>query len=84
MGDLDRRIECGSSYITELNGSCLSQLRDGRVRRLWLDEDLAQGHLLTPEHGAHRAAGCLQLFNVNNWKGGRISGLIKNSTVDDR
>lgn len=61
------------SHITELNGSGLSELRDGRVGGLWLDEDLAQGHLFTPEHGPHIAIGRLQLFDVNNWKNTRIS-----------
>ena len=45
------------TYVAELNGAGLAELRYRKISRLRLDEQLAQGHLLASEHRPHRGAG---------------------------
>lgn len=42
-----------STYIAKLHRTGFSEFRDGQISRLWLDEQLAKGHLLAPEHRPH-------------------------------
>lgn len=42
-----------NTHISELDEANLPDLRDTVVGRLAGEEQLAQGHVLTPEYGAH-------------------------------
>jgi len=46
------------TYVSELHTSSLTQLCDWRICSLRLDEQLAEGHLLTSEERPHAAPGC--------------------------
>lgn len=53
------------TYISELHYARLAHRRDSRVRGFGLNEQLAEGHLLAAEQGAHpRHLGSLLVLNI--------------------
>lgn len=47
------RLISSGTHVAKLNGSRLAEFRDREIGRLRLNEELAQGHLLAPEHAPH-------------------------------
>lgn len=53
MKRLSQLTATNATYISELCNANFSQLGDGLISRLGLDEELAERHFFTPEHRPH-------------------------------
>lgn len=67
------------AYVAELHTAGFTQLRDGGVCGLRLNEHLAQGHFLTSEHVPH-LGDCLRSLWMKQIEGGN-KGLVSTFNI---
>jgi hypothetical protein len=63
---VERLTSTNPTYITKLCDANFTELGDGLISRLRLDEKLAERHFLAPEHGSHLGLSLNE--NVFPWK----------------
>lgn len=70
MNKIYNKDTTSDTYISKLRYSKFSQLGDGLVSRLWLDEELAKRHLLASEHRPHLGRFFITVIQTRNkeWK----------------